>query len=268
MMWKHSPSRCGRQVEPSSNFTREGKNTQPRIPCAALPLMPGCSIVPSCPGGIAFFNDHGMLYGRSRSCGAENTSAVNVALERVLFVEFFTCSERVCGLFQKSPPLATTGQARLRRGNGEDGHHSRFHVIFHVAVEQPGTGVIGGHIDGFHAAGQELNHIGMTAFIADSFAMPVRRVKVNLVSHGQQIPADFLALLHGQAGKIAEDEPVDAVEETLALAAQLIEDLKRSDEFAIHIFGGAVGVRLTFRGHDDRPKESGIDLDSRVNVWP
>src|SRR5258708_7183977 len=110
---KHSPSLCGRQVDPSSYLIELGKNTHPSTVCALAAPKPRFSRACSWPGGIGFVDDHGALNGLRKSCGARNNSAVSDRSVIVFFSVFFTAKENFSGSFQKSPRLKLTGQARV-----------------------------------------------------------------------------------------------------------------------------------------------------------
>ena len=211
--------------------------------------------------------DHSELNGRRKSWGANNISDMSVKLAIGLPLVFFTVSEKFSGCFQKSPPVkAKRAGARGRGVDGVNRHHSRLHVIFHMAMKHPGSGIVGEHINRHHAARKKFDHVGVSPSVGNGFAVPMRSVQVDLISHSQQVPAHFLSLLHGQAGEIAEDETVDGIKLTRGFASHFIEDHEGGNKFAVNIFGRSVGIRFAFRGNDDRPQQSGVDLNARVDV--
>ncbi len=88
--------------------------------------------------------------------------------------------------------------------------HPHVHVFFDVAVIQPGARVVRDHVHSLHLRRPEQQHIGAPAVVNHHVAVPVRRVEVDAFSHGQQIPAHALALLHGHHRSIGKNVAVDS----------------------------------------------------------
>src|SRR3984957_15120806 len=78
------------------------------------------------------------------------------------------------------------GERAGARGGGIDGinrHHASLHVILHMAMKHPCAGIVREHVHGLHASGKKFNHISISSSVGDGFAVPVRSVQVDLISH-------------------------------------------------------------------------------------
>jgi hypothetical protein len=133
--------------------------------------------------------------------------------------------------------------------DGVNRHHSILHVIFHMAVKHPGSGIVGEHVHRHHASREKFNHVGISLSVGYRFAVPMRSVQINLISH--QVPAHLVSLLHGQAGKIAENKTVDGIKLAGGFASLFIENHEGGDKFAVHILRRSVGIHFAFGGNDD-----------------
>src|SRR5581483_3276580 len=199
---------------------------------------------------------------RSNQVVVHDTHAAEWFCSDVLYtyVKFSLWLPEICGL-----ELNRTG-ALLRLVDGVSCHHAAFHVLGDVAVEQPSSRVVGLHVGDGHAARHELDHVRVTIAVSHDPAVPVGRVQVNLITHAEQIPANTLSLLHHKSGEVAEDISVNRVIQTVGLAAELVEDHKQGHEFAIDIFGRAVGPRFAFGSDDDRAEKAGVGFDGLVGA--
>jgi hypothetical protein len=103
---------------------------------------------------IGLSDEHSELKGRRRSWSAKNISDVSVRRAIGLGLVFLTASVKFSGCFQKSAALKASGQARCGSAvGGVNRHHAGLHVILHVAVKHPGSGMVGEHVNGHHASG-------------------------------------------------------------------------------------------------------------------
>src|ERR1700678_2395667 len=102
-------------------------------------------------------------------------------------------------------------------------------------MKHPGSGIVGAHVDRHHASWEKFDHVSVSSSVGYGFAVPMRSVQIDFVSHPQQIPAHFLSLLHGQAGKIAEDQTVDGIKLAGRLDSRLIEDHERGDKLTVNV---------------------------------
>src|SRR6185369_3910206 len=78
------------------------------------------------------------------------------------------------------------------------GQHSGLDVVVDVAVEEPGADVVGHHVGHHHLGGKNVEDIGPhSSHGEERVAVPVGGMEINLGSHGHQVPAHILSLLHG-----------------------------------------------------------------------
>src|SRR5208282_2278927 len=189
-------------------------------------------------------------------------------------------------------PSAGSGQDFVMRG------HARRHVIAHVAVEHPRADLVRHHVGGDHLRRRNGNHVGGLTAGGDHVAVPVRSMEVEPVAEGYHVPAHVLATLHGHHGPVAVDVAVDrpldggiaeaaagkevvagaihrrdvvslysfwiggvgldVVVEIPALA--LVVSHEQGHEFAIHVFGRAIGASHAAARDHQGADEPGIDV--------
>ena len=137
-------------------------------------------------------------------------------------------------------------------------------------------------------------------------AEPMRGVEIDHIAHIQHIPAHMLALFHGHHRPIAVEVSVDGklevglgksfarerdvhvqigkfgvslIERFLVGGADVggnvllhiptlvfVKCGEESEDFAVHVFGSAVGVSLASPGHDDGPHQAGSHVFVFVDV--
>src|ERR1700704_726724 len=98
----------------------------------------------------------------------------------------------------------------------------------------------------------------------DGLAVPVCGMEVAFISHGCQVPANPLTLVHYQPRQIGEDVSVHRmVEAILAIPGlfallQLVEDHEKSNELPVDVERRSILFRMPTRSHDDWSDQAAI----------
>src|SRR5690349_24892194 len=91
----------------------------------------------------------------------------------------------------------------------------------------------------------------------NGFAVPVGGMKVPFISHGGQIPANALTLVHHQSRQVGKDVSVQGMVESLFAipglfaVLQLVEDSKKDNELSVDVNGGSILFSPSACSHND-----------------
>src|SRR6476646_10990349 len=106
----------------------------------------------------------------------------------------------------------------------------------------------------------------------NGFAMPVGGMKVPFISHGGQIPANALALVHDQSRQVGEDvavqgmvEPLFAIPGRFAVL-QLVEDPEKNNELSGDVNRSVILFGASARSHNDWSDQAAIGFHRLVDV--
>src|SRR6185369_13667776 len=135
-----------------------------------------------------------------------------------------------------------------------------FDMVRYMAVIHPRPGVVGLHIHGRHAARQQLDRICTPLLVEDGFTVKMCGMKIDLITHPQQIPANVFTLVHLQSAKVAEYVTVDAVHLPPLLTFRLVENNESGDKLTINIHRAAVWSGSPALSNNDWPEQPEICL--------
>src|SRR5689334_24580215 len=102
--------------------------------------------------------------------------------------------------------------------------------------------------------------------------MPMRGMNVPFVSHGCQVPAHALALIHHQSRQVGEDISIQRmVQSVFAIPdfftfLQLVKDHEQSDELSIDVNRRAIWFSASARSDDDWPDQTAICLHGLIDM--